>query len=727
MRKCKSQNIPTAEMLEVSESKQRIAILGGGVGALSAAFALTEAPDWQSRYDITVYQKGWRLGGKGASGRNAAQGQRIEEHGLHTWMGFYENAFWLIQKCYQELGRQPGTPLATWEEAFHKHSQVTVMELIDGEWIPWTMDSPTNSRVPGQEDKLPTPWNYVCLVLQWMLNAFESAVQPVEDAATSFLGRILRWLKRLWKEWILLGESLWSHLHHAHKLAHELPADPKLHDTSDHHALAGLMDQFGQQHLRTLEQNREDNQFWRRLKINLEMGAAIVRGILRDGVLFHGFDCIDQYDFTEWLQRHGAHDPSIWWSAPVRGIYDLVFGYDNGDTTKPNLAAGTALRGCLRMFFGYKGAIFWKMQAGMGDTIFTPLYEVLKRRGVRFEFFQRVYNLGLSADSQAIDRIDMGVQATVKDEILQAKGGYQPLVTVQRLDCWPSEPLYDQLNEGAALRQGAIDLESAWTPWPDVAKRTLQRGKDFDLVVLGISLGAVSHICPELLRASQAWRDMVAHVLTVQTQSFQIWLNRSADELGWHTSERTMATAYTEPLDTWADMSQLIPREDWPETANVKNITYFCGPLSDAEKIPAVLTDPTFPASQQARVYTMALESLQKAMRPVFPLGTQPQDSEALRTDLLVDLAGGKGLERFQQQYFRANIDPSERYVLSPKGSTPYRLRADKSHFANLYLAGDWVATGVNAGCVEAAVMGGLQAARGICGHPKTIVGEKDF
>ena len=50
---------------------QKIAILGGGVGAVVTAFELTSQPDWQKRYDITLYQMGWRLGGKGASGRNA--------------------------------------------------------------------------------------------------------------------------------------------------------------------------------------------------------------------------------------------------------------------------------------------------------------------------------------------------------------------------------------------------------------------------------------------------------------------------------------------------------------------------------------------------------------------------------------------------------------------------------------------------------------------------------
>ena len=34
---------------------------------------------------------------------------RIEEHGLHLWMGFYENAFRLMRECYAEAGRDPAS------------------------------------------------------------------------------------------------------------------------------------------------------------------------------------------------------------------------------------------------------------------------------------------------------------------------------------------------------------------------------------------------------------------------------------------------------------------------------------------------------------------------------------------------------------------------------------------------------------------------------------------
>ncbi len=49
--------------------KTRVAVLGGGVAAMTAAFELSRTEELRQKYDVTVYQMGWRLGGKGASGR----------------------------------------------------------------------------------------------------------------------------------------------------------------------------------------------------------------------------------------------------------------------------------------------------------------------------------------------------------------------------------------------------------------------------------------------------------------------------------------------------------------------------------------------------------------------------------------------------------------------------------------------------------------------------------
>src|SRR3954451_12232612 len=112
--------------------RRRVAILGGGAGGLTAAFELTATPELRERYEVTVHQLGWRLGGKGASGRRAVgQARRIEEHGLHVWFGFYENAFDVMRRVYEELGRAEDAPLRTWRDAFHPTNEVVLLDRDD--------------------------------------------------------------------------------------------------------------------------------------------------------------------------------------------------------------------------------------------------------------------------------------------------------------------------------------------------------------------------------------------------------------------------------------------------------------------------------------------------------------------------------------------------------------------------------------------------------------------
>ena len=121
----------------------------------------------------------------------------------------------------------------------------------------------------------------------------------------------------------------------------------------------------------------------------LDLGAAFARGMVADRVFQRGFDAIDDMDCTAWLLKHGASEQAVN-SAAFRSCYDYVFSYPGGITNNRGVGAGTALRGLLRLVFTYKQALFFKMQAGMGDTIFGPYYQVLKARGVRFRFFHAV-------------------------------------------------------------------------------------------------------------------------------------------------------------------------------------------------------------------------------------------------------------------------------------------------------------------------------------------------
>src|SRR5262249_4324521 len=254
---------------------------GGGVGAVVAAFELTDPPDWKDRYEVTVYQMGWRLGGKGASGRNHARCERIEEHGLHIWMGFYENAFRLMRKCYQEVGRQPGEPRAAWTDAFGKQTQVTLMEAVDGRWVPWLLDFPDNDAVPGDGGVFLEPWDYVRMLLRWLVRKHEQSGLHADPAPTVV---VASWVEQVWRDTVvrvqtaagavvetvatvtgavggaaaavlqpLGGSPSGLLLHRAHDLAEQLPADPRRHSALEQHALVVLLDEFIGRRLRAVE------------------------------------------------------------------------------------------------------------------------------------------------------------------------------------------------------------------------------------------------------------------------------------------------------------------------------------------------------------------------------------------------------------------------------------------------------------------------------------------
>jgi uncharacterized protein with NAD-binding domain and iron-sulfur cluster len=90
----------------------------------------------------------------------------------------------------------------------------------------------------------------------------------------------------------------------------------------------------------------------------------------------------------------------------------------------------------------------------------------------------------------------------------------------------------------------------------------------------------------------------------------------------------------------------------------------------------------------------------------------------------LLDLLNQEGKIRFDAQYWRVNVDPWERYTLSVKGSSAYRLRADQSGYSNLYFTGDWIDNGVNVGCIEASVIAGMRAASAISGKEIKVIGD---
>jgi len=698
------------------QAKKKVVILGGGAGAIWAAWQLTSFPDWRERFDITLYQMGWRLGGKCASGRNAQHGQRIEEHGLHIWSGFYDNAIKAMKACYAEA--QPlGGVFPSFDAAFKPFNNVVLAEQVEGKWIPWHLQPPGNDAVPGEGGLFLSPWDYVCMGLGWLETLFDDAAQEQPRLWQRPHAELPAWLLEAFAGWIPAGAAPASHLHHLARFARGLPKDTRKHPEAGHRALLYLLAAAVGELQGGYAQVAAAGDLARRLFNMLDLGLACIKGMIADKVMLEGFDVIDQYEISDWLARHGAHPQSLD-SACARGIYDYAFGFSRGHADYPHraIAAGTSLRGMCRLMFTYKGSYFFKMQGGMGDTVFTPFYKVLRQRGVKFEFFHKVTALEADAESNSIARIRIQRQA----ELNAAE--YQPLVRVAGLDCWPSEPDYAQLRQGAELRRKGVDLESSWADWPGAGELQLECGKDFDQVILGIPVGALAELCGDLVAKDAGWRAMVEQVKTTRTLACQLWLKQGSKALGWPLGQ-TILTCYEENFDTWADMSQLLPVEEWPAGHEPRSVAYFCGPMADDEQQPPY-SDHAYPQTQYAAVRDQAKQWLRSHARWMWPALPKP-DGEP-DWDQFESVTGDSGEALFEQQYFRANIDPAERYVLSVPGSTQFRLRSDQSGFDNLFLAGDWTRNGINAGCVEAAAMSGMRAAAGLAGEHLEIVGETD-
>jgi len=644
--------------------KRRIAVLGGGMASLTALFELTSLPGWKNDYAITVYQQGWRLGGKGASGRNLELGGRIEEHGLHLFFGWYENVFRILRAAYEELTGDA----AAWQKGVLKLTgAVTMQEKVDGRWLAWPIACPHDDGAPGDGTEPDVrPWKLAQKAIAWASAQVPHGPLRIAAEAADLLTEA---------SFGLGGDHLRSLLHEAHRAL----------ERADANAFPEEL---------------------RRARILASIALAMARGVLADLVARGSTDwfSLDDRDLREWLGAHGA-SAEVLASAPVSALYDAVF------SAYSTVGAGTIVQALLRAAFTWRGSAIWRLDGGMGDVLFAPLYRVLAKRGVDFRFFHRVEGLELSEDRRNVERVRIDRQVPVRDT-------YDPLVILGGEEhLWPSEPLVEQLDVDPAKLAGH-DLEDWWDTWRGKPV-TLARGDDFDDVLLGISVGALSELCEELVHdpANPRFGDMVRGVLTTQTRAVQLWMNRTPGEMRWGGGACTIP--FEEPYDTACEMNHLI-RHEPGSVGPVKMIAYLCSPMDDDEP-PAPRWDVTYPARQLDRARADAHAWLEKSAPVLWPGAST---AAGLDWSVLVDPQERPGDGRLDAQFVEAPDHPSDRYVLIAQNSHRFRLRADESGYDNLTLTGDWIKTALSGGFLESAAMGGIQAARAIDPRVPRAIGD---
>lgn len=658
----------------------KIVILGGGPAGVAAAFWLT-APEQQDRYQVTLYAQGWRLGGKCASGRAAEHHDRIEEHGLHMLLGCYQNAFATIRTCYDEWQPPPTSPIQTWRDAFLPQRQFTLMETDGpgGSWAPWNFANlPQWPGEPGDQTvadlaaassaPMVGPRGLILRLADWVENTVGvgKLVRKGGDAVDA------------------IREAVASPTEdHFEQLARVKTANLQLQLALGSRRTKAILPAYAPRPLAMAQKTD-------RLLILANLGLAMAYGFLRDvfGRGEAGYDALNDQDFRAWLSSCYASDEALE-SAPIRAIYDLTFAFPGGDAesiANGSIAAGVTLRFAMEAAFGYRDAPVWKMAAAMGDTVFTPFYQVLQaRKSMSIQFFSRVTNL-LAGNSGGIAAIELSIQAQTADG-----GPYDPLVEVNGLACWPNQPDWSQLKDGNVIKGANFELSSCTI---SVGTLTLTAGKDFDIVILALPPAAIMHMQPSFVQGSSAWMTALNGSRSVATQSLQLWLEPTLSGLGWYLGP-TVMTAFAEPYDSWGDMSQLLRRESWSGPNAPQTLGYFCGCMD-------VGSTPPTPNAMLQLAINCANQWMAQSLQTLWP---QYQSSQ------IVD------------RYDLANYDFSDLYVQTPAGGNVASRfsSAEVAGFSNLYVVGDWTQTRFSGGCFESAIESAMLVSKTISGFPTQV------
>ena len=433
---------------------KRVAILGGGIAGLSTAWHLSDPKNPKSKnLDITVYQQGWLLGGKCASVKNRRKNHRIEEHGVHLFGGGYFNALKMMRDCYEELAssglRKKSHPLGTFDKAFHRHDfsgmwWVKDIGDISVQHLQLAAQTPNDRCIDNYKD-MPTAFDWINELvgarLEDIISRLAKLVEVTEgkevaDAFIQGFGGLEHKQATTTKPAVMIKilEGYYFKLKALHSLLKKkmAKAEKALKDAPLTEA----------QRMEILQKQ----QMAYGLSVFIEFLFILCRGFIDDLLKKKAdFDSLDGIDYISWLKGHKASKDLL--ASPIIIAHpNILFAYTDGDTSEmPKMAAGVFLYWTLRMS-AYMGGYIWRFAEGTGETVVTPLYKVLKNRGVKFEFFHTVRDVAVSPDAQAIDHIKFDVQARVKKgrefnplETHKGKGG-------KKIEFWPEAPDYSMLK-----------------------------------------------------------------------------------------------------------------------------------------------------------------------------------------------------------------------------------------------------------------------------------------
>ena len=685
--------------------RRRIVIIGGGLSGLVTAYELSRTPELRARFEVDLYQLGHRLGGKLASGRNLAQSGRSEEHGLHVWFGFYANTFALVREIYERWSAPEDCPLRGLEDVATPVHRGFLGDPGPGRWSFRPVDHIPNAAEPGSPSLSTGAADWILGLGAWV-RRFMNLGLPAGSRRSGLARRLIA-LARLLERRIIDLARRWQSLRDQERLDWARKIDRRL-ATLQRWAVQPLV-------RRGVERGLVE------LARRVDFATAVCRGLLdpEDGIMLDGdLDRINDRDFRQWLLEHGCSLDTVRHWSWIEGLYDASFQYIAGERHRPSFEAGTALRFALRALLTYQGAFVYLINAGMGEALIAPLYEVLRSQGVRFHFFHRLDDLDLDADAHRVRRLHLARQAKLE------RDRYEPLVTIEGLRCWTVEPDWSQLEDGEALAAAGVDFESR-RPSPVETPVTLELGDDFDQVVLALPLGAIAPDrqgrtpCRAWLDAHPQVARAVESINLVPSVAAQLWLDEDHRGLGW--SSRPAVLRSPSWFSIWCDMTPVIDHEGW-KRPRPRSTLYFCGAAPLRSHLQPG-EDLRTKARELARARTELSGLLEEHGSDLLGSVT----AGGFDWSVLHDPEGRDGPARLNAQYVRINVEPSDLCDVAAVGTSFHRLEPHQSGLENLVLAGTWIRTSINSTCVEAAAMSGMAAARALGVTDRPVIGESFF
>lgn len=257
---------------------------------------------------------GWRSGGLCASGRVLPE-YWVNQNGTHYLFGCYTNSLQLGRQVYDYLQSVGDTRFGTFDEQLVPRNLIVLSQFYKGNWTKWALQMPENGQKPGLKTSAPTSKLMSGVILlqhtlhYLMTEPVQAELAPQDGDSSDHHSLIGNIFSRIGQDIasVLDGSLkniiswLMAKLEDALELADKLHLDGLLNGIVD--VLIALRSLIG----KILGQPSRDSLIATRIWLISDIGLTVAIGYIQDRAFTEkGFDALDDYDFRDWLRKHGA-------------------------------------------------------------------------------------------------------------------------------------------------------------------------------------------------------------------------------------------------------------------------------------------------------------------------------------------------------------------------------------------------------------------------------------